>query len=69
MPGDWQWLAGTGRTPRPNRMLNPIRQQRSLDPEGVSAGRYLPELGTAEYPKPLIEQENAVARFRGAGAL
>jgi hypothetical protein len=29
----------------------------------------LPELGTAEYPKPLIAQEDAVARFRGAGAL
>ena len=58
-----------GSDTRPSRMLNPIRQRRSLDPDGVSAGRYLPELGTAEYPKPLIEQENAVARFRGAGAL
>jgi hypothetical protein len=50
-------------------MLNPIRQRRSRDPEGVSAGRYLPELGTAEYPKPLIEQEDAAAGSRGAGAL
>ena len=52
---------------RPNRMLNPIRQRHSLDPEGVYAGRYLLELGAAEYPKPRIAQEDAVARFRGAG--
>jgi hypothetical protein len=50
-------------------MLNPIRQRRSLDLESVYAGRYLPELGTAEYPNPLFAQENAVARFRAAGAL
>jgi hypothetical protein len=49
--------------------LNPIGRRPSLDPEGVCAGRYLPELGTAEYPKLLIAQEDAVARFRGAGAL
>jgi deoxyribodipyrimidine photo-lyase len=67
--GNWQWVAGTGTDTRPNRMLNPIRQQHSLDPEGVYAGRYLPELGTAEYPKPLIAQEDAVARFRAASAL
>ena len=63
--GNWQW-AGTDT--RPNRMLNPIRQQHSLDPEGVYAGRYVPELGTAAYPKPIIGHEDAVARFRGVGA-
>jgi deoxyribodipyrimidine photo-lyase len=66
--GNWQWVAGTGTDTRPNRMLNPTRQQHSLDPDCVYAGRYLPELGTAEYPKPLIAHEDAVARFRGAGA-
>jgi hypothetical protein len=54
---------------RPNQLLNPIRQRHSLDPEGVYAGRYLPELGTGEYPNPRIAQEDAVARFRGAGAV
>jgi hypothetical protein len=56
------------RTPGRNHMLNPIRQRHSLDPEGVYAGRYLPELGAAEYPNPGIAQEDAVARFRGEGA-
>ena len=66
--GNWQWVAGTGSDTRPNRMLNPIRQRHSLDPEGICAGRCLPELGTAEYPR-RIEQEDAMARFRVAGAL
>ena len=56
------------RTPGRNHMLNPIRQRHSLDPEGVYAGRYLLELGAAEYPNPGIAQEDAVARFRGEGA-
>ena len=67
--GKWQWVAGTGSDTRPNRMLNPIRQRRSLDPEGVPSGSYLPELGAAEYPNPRIAQEDAVARLREAGAL
>jgi deoxyribodipyrimidine photo-lyase len=66
--GNWQWVAGTGTDTRPNRMLNPIRQAQRFDPEGLYARRYLPELGTAEYPEPLVEHEAAVARFRGAVA-
>ena len=63
MPGNWQWVAGTGTDTRPNRILNPIRQEQRFDPEGAYARRYLPELGTAEYPKPIVKQEKAVARF------
>jgi len=57
--GNWQWVAGTGTDTRPNRMLNPIRQAQRFDPEGLYARRYLPELGTAEYPEPLVEHEAA----------
>jgi hypothetical protein len=49
-------------------VLNSIRQRHSLDPEG-DAGRYLLELGAAEYPNPRIAEEDAVARLHGAGAL
>jgi deoxyribodipyrimidine photo-lyase len=66
--GNWQWVTGTGTDTRPNRMLNPIRQQQRFDPEGVYAARYIPELDTSDYPKPIIGQADAVARFRGSSA-
>ncbi len=50
-------------------MLNPIRQEQRFDPDRVYARQYLPELGTAEYPEPIVQHEDAVARFRGAVAL
>lgn len=42
--GNWQWIAGTGNDPRPNRTFNPIRQARRFDPEGGYVRRYVPEL-------------------------
>jgi deoxyribodipyrimidine photo-lyase len=42
--GNWQWVAGTGNDTRPNRVLNPVRQARRFDPDGVYVRRYLPEL-------------------------
>jgi deoxyribodipyrimidine photo-lyase len=42
--GNWQWMAGTGNDTRPNRVLNPIRQAKRFDPDGVYVRRYLPEL-------------------------
>lgn len=38
---NWQWAAGTGNDPRPNRVLNPDRQARRLDPTGAYVGRHL----------------------------
>ncbi|HYK07059.1 MAG TPA: deoxyribodipyrimidine photo-lyase [Gaiellaceae bacterium] len=51
--GNWQWVAGTGTDSRPNRRLSPQRQAERFDPDGVYARRYLPELGTPDYPQPL----------------
>jgi deoxyribodipyrimidine photo-lyase len=42
--GNWQWVAGTGNDTRPNRVLNPVRQAKRFDPDGVYVRRYLPEL-------------------------
>jgi deoxyribodipyrimidine photo-lyase len=42
--GNWQWVAGTGNDPRPNRLLNPIRQARRFDPDGAYVRRHVPEL-------------------------
>jgi deoxyribodipyrimidine photo-lyase len=42
--GNWQWVAGTGNNTRPNRVMNPLRQARRLDPEGGYVRRYVAEL-------------------------
>jgi deoxyribodipyrimidine photo-lyase len=42
--GNWQWVAGTGNDPRPNRMLNPVRQAERFDPDGAYVRRWVPEL-------------------------
>jgi deoxyribodipyrimidine photo-lyase len=42
--GNWQWVAGTGNDPRPNRVLNPVRQARRFDPDGDYVRRFVPEL-------------------------
>jgi deoxyribodipyrimidine photo-lyase len=51
--GNWQWVAGTGTDTRPYRKLNPQRQAERFDPDGIYARRYIPELGTPDYPRPL----------------
>jgi deoxyribodipyrimidine photo-lyase len=51
--GNWQWVAGTGTDSRPNRRLSPQRQAERFDPDGAYVRRYIPELGTPDYPEPL----------------
>jgi len=46
--GNWQWVAGTGNDTRPNRVLNPLRQARRFDPDGVYVRRHVPELARIE---------------------
>jgi deoxyribodipyrimidine photo-lyase len=48
--GNWQWVAGTGVDTRPNRVFNPIRQAKRLDPAGTFVRRYVPELAGVEGP-------------------
>ena len=42
--GNWQWVAGTGVDPRPNRLFNPLAQAKRRDPNGDYVRRYVPEL-------------------------
>ena len=51
--GNWQWVAGTGTDSRPNRRLSPVRQAERFDPDGIYVRRYIPELGTPDYPSPM----------------
>lgn len=46
--GNWQWVAGTGNNPRPNRVMNPIRQAQQFDPQGAYVRRYVAELAHVE---------------------
>jgi len=48
--GNWQWVAGTGANPRPNRAFNPLRQAHRFDPDGAYVRRYVNELAAIEGP-------------------
>lgn len=61
--GNWQWAAGTGCDAAPYfRVFNPLLQQAKFDPHGTYVRRWIPELGTPEYPTPMID--HTVARER-----
>ncbi|WMX48113.1 deoxyribodipyrimidine photo-lyase [Streptomyces roseicoloratus] len=80
---NWQWVAGTGRTAGPNRVLNPVLQGRRYDPDGAYVRRWVlelaglsgpavhepwrltgPERAAYDYPDPLVELSEGLARFR-----
>jgi deoxyribodipyrimidine photo-lyase len=46
--GNWQWVAGTGADPRPNRILNPVKQAKRFDPDGTYVRRHVPELAVVD---------------------
>jgi deoxyribodipyrimidine photo-lyase len=61
--GGWQWAAGSGCDAAPYfRVFNPYLQTEKFDPELTYIKKWAPELGTAEYPKPIVD--HAVARER-----
>jgi deoxyribodipyrimidine photo-lyase len=61
--GNWQWVAGTGCDAAPYfRIFNPELQTKRFDPELAYVRRWIPELGTDRYPKPIVE--HAFARQR-----
>jgi deoxyribodipyrimidine photo-lyase len=71
--GGWQWVAGTGTDPQDyTRVFNPALQQKRFDPDGRYVERWLPELGTDDYPEPIVdhrlERERAIADYRDANA-
>ena len=48
--GNWQWVAGTGNSTRPGRVLNPLRQAARFDRDGEYVRRYVPELAGLTAP-------------------
>ena len=61
--GNWQWAAGCGCDAAPYfRVFNPTTQTEKFDKEGKYIKKWVPEIGTSSYPKPIVE--HAFARMR-----
>jgi deoxyribodipyrimidine photo-lyase len=55
-PGNWQWVAGSGADAAPYfRVFNPVLQAAKFDPDGEYVRRWVPELGTPDYPEPVVD--------------
>jgi deoxyribodipyrimidine photo-lyase len=61
--GNWQWAAGTGSDAAPYfRIFNPMSQLKKFDSQEKYCATWIPELGTSDYPKPMLDL--AMARTR-----
>ncbi|MBL7774441.1 MAG: deoxyribodipyrimidine photo-lyase [Saprospiraceae bacterium] len=61
--GGWQWAAGSGTDAAPYfRVFNPEEQARKFDPDQAYIRKWVPEVGTASYPKPMVEHRFARER-------
>lgn len=61
--GGWQWAAGCGTDAAPYfRIFNPESQTKKFDPELKYIRKWVPELDTPKYPKPIVEHNFARQR-------
>lgn len=61
--GGWQWAAGCGTDAAPYfRIFNPTLQTEKFDKQGLYIQKWVPELLTPQYPKPIVVHD--VARKR-----
>ena len=61
--GGWQWAAGTGTDAQPYfRVFNPESQTEKFDKELQYIRKWVPELGTNSYPKPIVDHKFARTR-------
>lgn len=57
---NWQWVAGCGADAAPwFRIFNPTAQQRRFDPDEGYVRHWIPELGTDDYPAPIVDHAEA----------
>ncbi|MCB0737367.1 MAG: deoxyribodipyrimidine photo-lyase [Bacteroidetes bacterium] len=66
--GGWQWAAGSGCDAAPYfRIFNPISQAQKFDPQFKYIKKWVPEVNTAAYPKPIVDlkesRERALERY------
>ena len=67
--GGWQWASGTGCDAAPYfRVFNPESQQKKFDPKFDYIRHWIPEFGSAAYPKPIIDhtfaRNRAISRYK-----
>lgn len=68
-PFNWQWAAGCGADATPFfRIFNPLTQEERYDPDGKYVRRWIPELGSPDYPEACVDlresREAALGAFR-----
>jgi deoxyribodipyrimidine photo-lyase len=61
--GGWQWAASSGCDAAPYfRVFNPQLQTEKFDPKLEYVKKWIPELGTDKYPKPIVDHKFARER-------
>ena len=61
--GGWQWAAGTGVDAQPYfRIFNPYSQTDKFDKDRKYINRWVPEIDTSKYPKPIVDHKLARER-------
>ena len=61
--GNWQWAAGTGCDAAPwFRIFNPSEQAKKFDSQGEYIRRWVPEVDTDLYPRPMVNHADARRR-------
>lgn len=61
--GGWQWAAGSGTDAAPYfRVFNPTLQTQKFDKEGLYIKKWVPEILSEAYPKPIVNHEFARKR-------
>jgi deoxyribodipyrimidine photo-lyase len=61
--GGWQWAAGTGYDAAPYfRVFNPSLQTKKFDKDLQYIKKWVPELNSFDYPKPIVEHDLARKR-------
>ncbi|MCB0457078.1 MAG: deoxyribodipyrimidine photo-lyase [Flavobacteriaceae bacterium] len=61
--GNWQWAAGSGVDAAPYfRIFNPTTQIEKFDKNMQYIRQWVPEYGTTNYPKPIVEHKEARER-------
>lgn len=65
--GGWQWAAGSGCDAAPYfRIFNPDSQTKKFDPDLKYIKRWIPELNSFEYPRPIVDHAKARERTLAA---
>jgi len=61
--GNWQWAASTGCDAVPYfRIFNPEEQLKKFDPDQKYIKKWIPELGTNDYPEPIVDHKEVRER-------